>query len=285
VTERLARLGLRVPEVLLPRPGVDLRKWAVIACDQFTQDRAYWEKVRDFAGGAPSTLNLIYPEIYLEDPDKPERIRNIHRAMAAYMEGVFAPARRCCVYLERRTPLHGRRRGLLLALDLEAYDWSAAAKTLVRATEGTVPGRLPPRMEIRRGAPLECPHVLVLIDDQGDEFLPRLGELARQAAPLYDTELMLGAGHVTGWALEGGAETLAAGLEALARRALARYERGTALPVCRGGRQPLPGHGQGGLGGAQEGRQGRRGRGGRGGQPRPLRHGRSRKPLRSRRAL
>ncbi|GAB6391753.1 MAG: DUF1015 domain-containing protein [Treponematales bacterium] len=226
---RLAALGARAPEVLLPGAGVDAGKWAVIACDQFTQDKAYWERARAFTGGAPSTLNLVLPEAFLGGGDSRERTQDIHRTMREYLAGgVFAAPRRCCVYLERIAA--GRlRRGLVLALDLEAYDGSAGAKSLVRATEGTVPERLPARMEARRGAALECPHIIVLVEDREDRLLPGLGALAKRRAggkePLYDTGLMLGGGHVTGWALEGpeAEEALAAGLEGLAERALSRY--------------------------------------------------------------
>jgi len=223
IIKRLAALGVRVPEILLPREGTDLTKWAVIACDQFTQDRAYWEEVKTRVGNSPSTLNLIYPEVYLGDADRPERIRRIHQAMESYLEGAFAPPRRCCVYLERRTPWQGRRRGLVLAIDLEAYDWRPGATSLIRATEGTLPERLPSRIAVRRGAPLETSHVLLLIDDQNDTLIPALGEFAKKA-PLYDTDLLPNGGHVSGWALEGAAplEALAAGVEALARKALVR---------------------------------------------------------------
>jgi hypothetical protein len=222
LNRRLARWGVVIPEILLPRAGTDLKKWAVIACDQFTQDRAYWEDLQTLIGAAPSTLRLIYPEVYLEDADRQGRIAAIHGAMRAYLEGgVFAPPRRCGVYLERRTPFHQRRRGLILGVDLDCYDWSPESRALIRATEGTVPERLPPRAAIRRSAPLETPHILLLVNDREDRLLPRLGELAKKAPPLYDTELLKDSGHVAGWALEGeeALKLLAAGLEDLTRGA------------------------------------------------------------------
>ncbi|MDR0623115.1 MAG: DUF1015 domain-containing protein [Treponema sp.] len=231
IHQKLAHTGLRIPEILLPGPGVSLEKWAVIACDQFTQDRAYWEKAAKAAGNAPSTLNLIFPEIYLQDEGRAVRIQAIHRAMAAYLrEGVFAPPRRGCVYLERNTPHHPGRRGLVVALDLEQYNWAPASRPLIRTTEGTVPERLPPRMEIRRGAALESPHVLVLIDDEKDEILPGLGERAKTAAPAYQSPLMLGGGDISGWFLEDDADWafLARSLESLAQRAQTRYGTGGA---------------------------------------------------------
>jgi hypothetical protein len=230
---QLACWGLKIPEILLPRQGIDLEKWAVIACDQFTQDRAYWEKARRQAGDAPSTLNLILPEIYLQDQDRAARIDSIHQTMTAYLgDGTFAPPRRGCVYLERNTPHHPGRRGLVIALDLEQYDWAPAARPLIRATEGTVPERLPPRMEIRRGAALESPHILVLIDDEKDEILPALGERAKRAAPAYQSPLMLGGGDISGWFLDDAADWafLAQGFAALARGSQSRYGSAGAAP-------------------------------------------------------
>jgi hypothetical protein len=232
VHQRLAALGAAVPEIMLPQ-GADLRAWAVIACDQFTQDGDYWNRVRSVAGKAPSALNLIFPEIYLSGADREERIGDIHRTMGAYMaEGIFAPPRRGCVYVERSTPRHPLRRGLLLAVDLEAYDWAPETRPLIRATEGTVPERLPLRMEVRRGAPLETSHVLLLIDDEEDTLLPGLGERAKRNPPRYDSPLMLNSGNIRGWFLDTEADwiCLAEGLEKLAQRAVSRY----------GTRDPLP---------------------------------------------
>lgn len=226
IHRQLARRGLNIAEILLPRQGIDLEKWALIACDQFTQDRDFWARVKETADGAPSALNFILPEIYLEDADREEHTRRIRGTMEAYLAGnVFAPAFTGCVYIERTTPFHPRRRGLVLAIDLDAYDWKAGARSLVRATEGTVPERLSPRVEIRRGAVLETPHILILIDDREDALLPALGSRVKQAAPLYQTPLMMGGGSVSGWALdrEDDWAALADGLEALARLSRIRY--------------------------------------------------------------
>jgi hypothetical protein len=233
VHERLAALGAGIPRILLPRPGTDLSKWAVIACDQFTQDETYWNRAAQTAAGVPSTLNLIFPEIYLNRGGRDERIRNIHHTMEAYLrEGVFAPPRRGCMYVERRTPFHPSRRGLVFTIDLERYDWTPGARPLIRSTEGTVPERLPPRMEVRRGAPLESPPILLLIDDEEDRLLPGLAARAKGALPLYDTPLMSGAGEITGWLLDREEDwgCLAGGLEALARQAETRYGQGDENP-------------------------------------------------------
>ncbi|MDR1025234.1 MAG: DUF1015 domain-containing protein [Treponema sp.] len=214
INARLLALGLKVPQILLPRRSIDLSAWAVIACDQFTQDRPYWERVRQMVGDKPSTLNLIYPEVYLEaggeaaaaNPaadDREGRIAAIHRAMDSYLGGdVFAPPFTGCMYVERDSPYHRRRRGLVIAVDLDRYDWGLRARTPIRATEGTVPERLPPRMDIRRDAPLESPHVLLLIDDKQDLLLPGLAGLLGSAEPAYRGNLMLNSGSVSGWPLD-----------------------------------------------------------------------------------
>ena len=239
VHTRLAALGVRIPEILLPRNGTDLSKWAVIACDQFTQDINYWEQVKNTAAGAPSSVNLIFPEVYLEaashkggGPEaRAKMVAGIRDSMDAYLkEEVFAPPQHCCVYLERRTPHNPQRRGLVLAADLEQYNWAPESRPLIRSTEGTVTERLPSRIEIRRGAPLELPHVLLLIDDEEDALIPSLGKIARKRPPLYETPLMMNSGSVSGWAVdtEEAWALLADGLEALASKAGGRY--GSALP-------------------------------------------------------
>ncbi|MDR3247213.1 MAG: DUF1015 domain-containing protein [Treponema sp.] len=223
---RLLTLGLAIPEILLPRDSADLSRWAIIACDQFTQDRAYWDHVRKAVGDHPSTLNLVFPEVYLENDDRKKRIASIHRAMDSYLaEGVFAPPFKGCVYVERSTPYHKRRRGLIIAVDLDRYDWTGRAKALIRATEGTVPERLPPRMDIRRGASLESPHILVLVDDDKDTLLPGLAALLRHLEPRYRGSLMLDSGTVTGWALDREEHWafIAEQFEELYRRAESRY--------------------------------------------------------------
>ncbi|MCL1814371.1 MAG: DUF1015 family protein [Treponema sp.] len=241
-TNRLAALGAAVPELLLPKKEIDLAKWAVIACDQHTQNRSYWEQARSIAGDSPSTLNLIYPEVYLEEPvcsadrtnvndsstpGREERIAAIHRTMKEYLnEDIFSPPQKSLVYVERDTPFHLSRRGLVIALDLEDYNWNAGSApplSLIRPTEGTVAERLPSRMEVRRSAPLETPHILVLIDDEENALLPALGERAKgRDSALYDTELMLDSGRVRGWKLdkEDDWNCLADGLKKLTGRSL-----------------------------------------------------------------
>jgi hypothetical protein len=201
ISQKFNTLGIDVPSVLLPK-GSDLRKWPVIACDQYTQDRDYWEKVKAETDGEPSTLNLIFPEVFLADPDKEQRIAVIHSEMERCLkDGVFGEPRQGFIYLERDTPFQKKRRGLIASVDLEQYDWKPEARPLIRCTEGTVADRLPPRMDIRRGAPLELPHVLLLIDDDTG-ILPALGERAKKNAPVYSTQLMMDSGSVSGWFLD-----------------------------------------------------------------------------------
>jgi hypothetical protein len=224
--KRLAAVGAAVPELMIPGRETDLAKWAVIACDQFTHDRTYWERVRAETGTAPSTLDCIIPEAFLGENG--EKIDEIHAAMKRYLDGGFFTSRRGCVYIERDTPYRKGRRGLLVCLDLERYDWIPGTAPLVRPTEGTVRERLPPRMDARRAAALELSHILVLIDDETDTLLPTLGERAKTAsggAPLYDTSLMFDSGRVRGWLLDREADMrlLADGLEKLAAASLTRY--------------------------------------------------------------
>ena len=225
IFERLAQLGTAVPELVLPAPAVNLEQWAVIACDQYTQDRDYWAQVKQQAGTSPSTLNLIFPEIFLADNGRNERIENIHQSMKKYLaKNVFSPPRQGFMYIERNTPFHPCRKGLLLAVDLEQYDWAPSARPLIRATEGTVPERIPPRMEIRRGAPLESPHILLLIDDEQFGLLEKLGDRVKKTEPTYATSLMLDSGNIQGWFLdEKNWQLVAEGLEHLAERAKTRY--------------------------------------------------------------
>ena len=193
---------LHTAEILLPREGLDLSRWAVVACDQFTAQPEYWAKAEAIVGDAPSALRLTLPEIWLGEADA--RIPAIRAAMARYLEaGDLAPAVRDGFVLTERVTAAGSRPGLLVALDLEAYDFAPGAASLIRATEGTVLERVPPRARIRRGAPLALPHVMMLIDDPAASVIEPL--MARRDAlrPLYDFELMLGGGHLRGWAVEG----------------------------------------------------------------------------------
>ena len=191
-------VGVLVPNVLLPPKGTDFEKWAVVACDQYTSQPEYWERVREIAGDEPTTLDLILPEAFLGQPDEAERIAAIRENMEAYLRlGVLEEQPQGFV-LVRRTAAGKTRNGLVMALDLEQYDYHKGSTTLIRATEGTIESRIPPRLRIREGAPLELPHILVLIDDPGRTVIEPLVEQADRLPLLYDTDLMLGGGHIEG---------------------------------------------------------------------------------------
>ena len=199
--KKLEDLGLRIPEILLPK-NIDLSTWSVIACDQYTQDKDYWKNVEEKAGNKPSTLNLILPEVYLGSPDKADRIKKIRQSMKEYLDtGVFADAKKCFIYLERKTAFGRTRKGLVAQIDLETYEWKPFSKANIRATEATIVERIPPRMEIRMGAPLELPHIMLLVNDK-DDLLVGANKPTDGRAPIYDGDLMANGGHITGWALE-----------------------------------------------------------------------------------
>jgi hypothetical protein len=193
-------IGIQIPQIYLPKPGTDLNKWAVIACDQFTSQPEYWQKVEKLIGDSPSTLNLTFPEVYLEKPGEADRIKSIQSGMRQVLEGGVLQSREGLIYVERT--IDGRtRKGLMLALDLECYDFTKGSSSLIRATEGTIVERLPPRMKIREGAALEFPHILVLIDDPNQTVIEPLQAAKAKLEKLYDFDLMFDSGHLAGYAV------------------------------------------------------------------------------------
>ena len=199
---RLAALGVWIPDVLLPADGVALETWAVVACDQFTSQPDYWSAVEATVGDAPSTLRLVLPEVYLGRTDTEDRIAGINTAMADYLgSGLFTTLPDTLVLVRRTTGTGTIRWGLVIALDLDHYDWSPDSRTLIRATEGTIPERVAQRAAIRRGAVLEVPHTMVLLSDPGRTVIEPLAQRYAATAPLYDVTLMAGGGQVTGWAI------------------------------------------------------------------------------------
>jgi hypothetical protein len=196
----IPELGIQIPQIYLPKKGTDLTKWAVIACDQFTSQPEYWNEVEKIVGDAPSTLNLTFPEVYLEQPGGEERIQNVQASMRNYMkEGILQP-HDGLVYVERSVA--GKtRKGIVLCLDLEAYDYNKGSSSLIRATEGTIVDRLPPRIKIREGATIELPHILVLIDDPDRTVIEPLAAAKNRLEKLYDFDLMFDSGHLTGYAV------------------------------------------------------------------------------------
>lgn len=204
-----------VPEILLPREGTDMGKWAVIACDQHTSDRAYWDELENYVKDAPSTLRLTLPEIYLSG-DCSARIRAIADTMKRYREeGVFRKLERGFVLAERKTPYSPVRFGIVLAVDLDAYSYDVNAKAAIKATEATIVERIPPRLKIREGADVEFPHVMLLYNDREDSVLKDLKGALSSLEKLYDFELNMGGGHIRGYFVPR-AEEIAARFEALA---------------------------------------------------------------------
>jgi hypothetical protein len=217
--QRLKTLGILVSDILLPRDDVDLFRWAVIACDQHTSNRDYWRQVAEIAGEHPSSVNLVLPEVYLEDGDLDSRVGDIRRHMEEYLQaGVLESHGPLAVYTERFTRGEQPRRGLVVGVDLERYDFAPGSRTLIRATEETILSRLPVRERIREGAPLELPHVMLLLDDPDNTVFSRLEAMKDGMKTLYDSELMLGGGRIRGHAVseERTLEALAEPLEALA---------------------------------------------------------------------
>lgn len=208
--------------ILLPKlDGFGMSKWAVVACDQYTGEPEYWERTAETVGDAPSALKLILPEIYLEKPGCKKRIADINSTMTEYLQsGLFGEYKDCLV-LTRRTQADGRlRAGLVGCIDLEMYDYSKGSKSQVRATEATVTSRIPPRVKIRMNAPLELPHIMILIDDPENTVIEPL--LDKELKTVYDFELMQNGGHLSGAVVDGkNADNALAALDKLAEKELA----------------------------------------------------------------
>ena len=219
-------------DILLPDfSRVEGKRWSVVACDQYTSDADYWNAVENFVGDAPSTLRLMLPEIYLGKNDA-VRIEAIHAAMKRAKAKLLKKHPSAMFYVERRLEGGKLRRGLIGAIDLEAYDYNKGSASLVRATEGTVLERIPPRVAVRRGAPLEMPHVLLLIDDPAKTVIEPLA--GKKTDLVYDFDLMQGGGHICGYALsEAEKERVSAALAALTSPAEAqkKYGRSDLAPL------------------------------------------------------
>ena len=194
--------GLKPDDIYLPAEGIDLRRWAVVACDQYTSQPDYWRRVEAYVGAHPSTLHIVQPEIDLERAGA--RIPAVHRAMREYLSnGTLVRAVRNGFTLTERTTASGARLGLVAAVDLEEYDFTPGSGAMIRATEGTIRERIPPRLRIREGAPLECPHVMLLLDDPARTVIEPLHARLRETAPLCDFELMENGGRLRVWGVEG----------------------------------------------------------------------------------
>ncbi|MDO5559621.1 MAG: DUF1015 domain-containing protein [Oscillospiraceae bacterium] len=192
----------RSADILLPR-DTDMEKWAVVACDQYTSEPEYWNETAATAGTSMSALNYILPEIYLEQSDVAKRIENIHKTMNESLEnGCFKEYKDAMIYIERTQDDGAVRAGIVGCIDLEDYDYTKGSKSLVRATEATVIERIPPRIAVRRGAELELPHIMILIDDADATVVEPLGEQTDSMEKVYDFRLMQKGGSIKGWLID-----------------------------------------------------------------------------------
>jgi len=186
--------------ILLPKKNTNMYQWSVVACDQYTSQEDYWKEVENIVKDEPSTLNLIFPEVYLGKDD--HRIDDVHQKMKEYIDDhiLEETIQDGFVLVERKTE-SGTRLGLVGVIDLEDYDFTPGSSSLIRATEGTIQSRIPPRLKIREGASIELPHVMVLIDDPKKQLIEPLFEQKEELSTLYDTDLMLKGGHIKGYAI------------------------------------------------------------------------------------
>ncbi len=198
----MIQTGFSAAEILLPH-SKDLTRWSVAACDQYTSEPQYWQRVESFVGAAPSALRLVLPEVWLGQPDEQQRIEQIHRTMQAYLDNdQFELLPDSMIYLERTLAPGKVRHGLIGKLDLLCYDYASDTKSLVRPTEGTVEDRLPPRIRVRQGAPLELPHVMLLVDDPQQRLFGPVCARRDRLRKVYDFALMEQGGHAAGWQLD-----------------------------------------------------------------------------------
>ena len=190
-------------DILIPN-NVEMEKWSVIACDQFTSDPVYWQRVRQRAGDGPSTIHLILPEAELGGENEAQTVKNINAAMEQYLrENVFAIYPKSYVYVERTLADGSVRPGLLGAVDLEEYDYHAGSNSAIRATEKTVLERIPPRQRVRKDAAVELPHVLMLCDDDEKSLIEPIMAVRDTLPVLYDFDLMEQGGHISGRLVQG----------------------------------------------------------------------------------
>lgn len=200
--DKTDKVGILFPEILIPEDKINKKKWAVIACDQFTSNEEYWIKTAKTVGGSPSTLHIIVPEVFLNDDDIEGRISHAKETMGSYIEdGVLVRLPKGVVLVERETPF-GTRVGIVLAIDLEKYDVDYTKKPLIRSTEQTVAERIPPRIKLREGAVLECPHAMLMLNDPGDSVIAPVYQARGNHTKIYDTPLMLDGGHMKGWFID-----------------------------------------------------------------------------------
>ena len=201
MNKKFKSLGFYPADILLPKDA-DMTKWAVVACDQFTSQPEYWQAVEETVGSAPSTLRLILPEARLNEPDVEDSIRKINSSMKEYLDsGVFKMLEQSLIYIERTQSDGTVRHGLIGMVDLEQYDFTPGSGALIRATEGTVLERIPPRVRVRKDALIELPHVMLLIDDPEKQVIEPLTKAASTMEPVYSFDLQQDGGNLKGWKL------------------------------------------------------------------------------------
>lgn len=189
------------PNILLPVHTIDKEKWAVIACDQFTSEPEYWDELKSLVDNVPSTFHLILPEAYLED-DSNHKIEKVNYNMNLYLKNHLFEEHKGFILVDRQTPYVKRRLGLVIAIDLEAYEYEEGKEGKIKATEKTVPERIPPRVKIREKAPIELPHVLVLLDDLNKNIISRLYKNRSKYNKVYDFNLNMDGGHLKGYEIK-----------------------------------------------------------------------------------
>ncbi|MFA7032432.1 MAG: DUF1015 domain-containing protein [Bacilli bacterium] len=194
---------IRVPHILLPKKGTDMTAYAVIACDQFTSQKKYWDDLKQMIGDKPSTFHMIFPEAYLESFDNKQYIKEINKNIEQYLaNGILEDIGPCFILVERTTAYNTRRLGLILAIDLEDYSYKRGTKCSIKASEATIEERIPPRLEIRQDAPIELPHTLLLFDDPNKTIVEPLYEKKMSLPLLYDFDLNQNGGHIRGYKIE-----------------------------------------------------------------------------------
>ncbi len=189
---------IKTPTVLIPKSFIDMEKWSVIACDQFTSEPEYWEQVKSMVDNVPSTYHIILPEAYLEK-NMDYQIEKVNETMKLYLRNNIFDEHIGFILVDRKTPFVKRRLGLVIALDLEEYEYEVGKFSKIRATEKTIPNRIPPRVRIRENAPIELPHVLILVDDATDPIINDLFKQRKNYEQLYDFNLNMNGGHIKGY--------------------------------------------------------------------------------------
>lgn len=200
IYKKYNQVGIKIPHILLPNEKVDMCRFACIAADQFSYDKKYWDDIKNYVGDNPSAYKMMFPEAYM--PIKNVDIENINKTMSDYLSNnVLCDIGEGFIYIKRKTST-GIRQGLMVALDLNEYDYNKNSKSLIRPTEGTVEDRLPIRVEIRENASLDMPHVMVLINDKKNNLMNYLNCITINEKPIYDFDLMMDGGHIEGYKID-----------------------------------------------------------------------------------